>query len=85
MLLVPEPCYIYFMLVLACLCLRTVQILAMQSAELPLATSGEGAAAVVGIWEGGTWEVAWDSHVAGVAPLFLVKEEVHFFAVILCC
>lgn len=67
MLLVPEPDRIYFMLVLTCLGLSP---LAAQSAELELATSGEGAAAVVGIWEGGTWEVAKDYHAVSVAPLF---------------
>lgn len=67
MLLVPAPDCIYFMLVLTCLCLSP---LATQSAELELATSGEGAAAVVDIWEGGTWEVAKDYHVVSVAPLF---------------
>lgn len=50
-------------------CLSTLQVMAMQSAELQLATSGEGAAAVVGIWEGGSWEVAWDYHVSGAASL----------------
>jgi len=67
---VPEPDCIYFMLLLPCLCLGVLWVLVVQRAELQLATSGEGAAAVVGSWEGGTWEVARGCRVASVTPLF---------------
>lgn len=70
---------------LASLCLDPLQILATRSAELQLATSGEGAAAVVGIWEGGTWGGGTGRSCRGCRSSALIKEEFHFFAAVLCC